>query len=163
MKSSGLTAVAGMGLNIFSSRSLLTLKDLGMTAAVLSPELTAAQISKITPHIKTVCFAYGRLPLMLTKNCPASFEGCKGCKGDRVLTDRKGVNFPIKCRMGYSELLGDRPIWLADRKDEFSVDAFLLYFTDESKDRIEKIITAYRNNASPDIPFTRGLYYRGVE
>lgn len=163
VKSSGLTAVAGMGLNIFSSRSLLTLKDMGMTASVLSPELTAAQISKITPHIKTVCFAYGRLPLMLTKNCPASFEGCKGCKGDRVLTDRKGVNFPIKCRMGYSELLGDRPIWLADRKNEFSVDAFLLCFTDESKDRIEKIINAYRNNATPDVPFTRGLYYRGVE
>ena len=163
VKASGLTAVAGMGLNIFSSPSLLTLKDMGMTAAVLSPELTATQISQITPHIKTVCFAYGRLPLMLTKNCPASFEGCNGCKGDRVLTDRKGVKFPVKCRMGYSELMGDRPIWIADRKKEFSVDAFLLYFTDESKEKIETIIEAYRNNAFPDMPFTRGLYYRGVE
>ena len=150
-------------MNIFSSRTLLTLKDTGFKGAVLSPELTASEINKIAPHTETVLFAYGRLPLMLTKNCPASFEGCKGCNKDRFLTDRKGIRFPIRCRMGYSELLCDRPVWLADRQKEFSVDAFLLYFTDESKERIAQIIKAYKNNTPADIPFTRGMYYRGVE
>ena len=162
-KKSGLTLIAGQGMNIFSSRTLLTLKDTGFKGAVLSPELTASEINKIVPHTETVLFAYGRLPLMLTKNCPASFEGCKNCNGDRFLTDRKGIRFPIRCRMGYSELLCDRPVWLADRQKEFSVDAFLLYFTDESKERIAQIIKAYKNNTPADIPFTRGMYYRGVE
>lgn len=162
-KKSELTLIAGQGINVFSSKTLITLKNMGIENAVLSPELTTSEINKISPHIETVCFAYGRLPLMLTKNCPASFEGCKGCNSDRFLTDRKNVQLPVKCRMGYSELLGDRPVWLADRLDEFSTDAFLLYFTDESKERIAQVIELYKNNSPADVSFTRGMYYRGVE
>ncbi len=162
-KKSGLTIIAGQGLNVFSSKTLLTLKNMGIESAVLSPELTASEINKISSHTETVLFAYGRLPLMLTKNCPASFEGCKGCNSDRFLTDRKNVQLPITCRMGYSELLGDRPIWLAKRQTEFYVNNFLLYFTDESKERIAQVIESYKNNSPADVPFTRGMYYRGVE
>ncbi len=162
-KKSGMSIIAGQGMNVFSSKTLLTLKDMGIESALLSPELTAAEINKIIPHSETVLFAYGRLPLMLTKNCPASFEGCKNCKGDRVLTDRKGIKLPVQCRMGYSELLCDRPVWLAERQNEFSVDAFLLYFTDESKERIAEVISSYKNSTPADITFTRGMYYRGVE
>lgn len=163
VRKTGLTAIFGNGLNIFSSYSLETAKELGADKAMLSPELTREQINKLSPVIDTVLFAYGRLPLMITKNCPCAFDGCKDCKGDRYVTDRKGVSFPVKCRSGYSELFGDRPIWLADRLREFSVNSFLLYFTDEDKERIEKVIMSYKNNSSPDTEFTRGMYYRGVE
>ena len=163
VKKAGLTAIFGNGLNIFSSHSLETAKELGANAAMLSPELTREQINKLSPFIDTVLFAYGRLPLMITKNCPCSFDGCKDCKGDRYITDRKGISFPVKCRSGYSELFGDRPVWLADRLKEFNVNSFLLYFTDEDKERIEKVIMSYKNQSSPDTEFTRGMYYRGVE
>ncbi|MEE0946968.1 MAG: U32 family peptidase [Acutalibacteraceae bacterium] len=163
VRKTSLSIFSGIGMNIFSSESLATLKELGVEWATLSPELYASQIQKIQPHIKTACFAYGRLPLMLTKNCPASFEGCKGCKGDRFLTDRKGIKFPVKCRMGYSELLNDRPIYIADRLGEFNVDSFILYFTDENASEIKNVINCYKNASPPPFTFTRGLYYRGVE
>ena len=159
----GLTAFAGAGLNIFSSHSLKTAQKLGFDFAVLSPELTKEQINSIVPFIPSAVFAYGRLPLMITKNCPASFNGCKDCNKSSSLTDRKGVSFPVKCRSGYSELFGDRPVWLADRLSEIKTDAYLLYFTDESKQRIGEVLNAYRNSEAADTEFTRGLYFRGVE
>lgn len=161
-KESGLEIFAGHRMNVFSSNTLEFFKDEGISGAVISPELTAIELSKISPVIKKICFAYGKLPLMLTKNCPVSLEGC-GCKGDRTVTDRMGVSFRVKCRMGYSELFADRPIWISDRLNEFSSDTFMLYFTDESKEIIEKVIKAYKTSACPLPPFTRGLYYRGVE
>ena len=160
---SGLAVFAGAGLNIYSSASFSAYKKLGIKGGVISPELTNADINACRPDMMKICFAYGRLPLMLFKNCPASLEGCKGCKKDRFLTDRKGINFPISCRMGYSELFADRPIWLADRKNEFNADVFLLSFTFEDKEETENVIESYINGEKCKTLFTRGLYYRGVE
>lgn len=161
--SSGLLVFAGVGLNIYSGASYNTFENLGFSGGVISPELTNTDINNCSPNITKICFAYGRLPLMLFKNCPASLEGCKGCKKDRFLTDRKGIRFPVLCRMGYSELLADRPIWLADRKNEFNTDVLLLSFTDETKEEIEEILSSYKNSDKCKNLFTRGLYYRGVE
>ncbi len=160
---SGLTAFAGMGMNIYSSASLSQTEDLSFIGAVISPELSVKHLNSISSKGTKICFAYGRLPLMLTKNCPASLNGCQGCKRDRFLTDRKGVKFPVACRMGYSELFADRPIWLADRKNEFNTDVFLLSFTFETKQEINDILNSYINGDTCKTSFTRGLYYRGVE
>ncbi|MBR2044359.1 MAG: U32 family peptidase [Clostridia bacterium] len=159
----GLTPIGGNGLNVFSSHTLSTLKSFGINTAVLSPELRAEQINRLNSEVKTVLFAYGRLPLMITRNCPAALSGCKDCKGDRVITDRMGISFPVKCRSGYSELFCDRPIWLGDRTDEFNVDALLLYFTFEEGNETERVIKAYKNGEKNSGEYTRGMYYRGVE
>ncbi len=163
VKEAGLTPIFGNALNIFSSHSIKTANNMGAEIFTLSPELTKDQINRLSYNGKSILLAYGRLPLMITKNCPVSFEGCKGCKGDRFITDRKGISFPVKCRSGYSEIFGDRPLWLADRTDEFNVDSLLLYFTLEEKDEINKVTDAYRNGQKPQSKFTRGMYYRGVE
>lgn len=163
VKNAELTPIAGNGLNIFSSYALKTVKTLGADTAVLSTELTKEQINSLVPLTERVLFAYGRLPLMITKNCPCSFGGCKDCKGDRFITDRKGVSFPVKCRSGFSELFGDRPVWLADRLTEFNANALLLYFTFEDREEIESVVNAYKNGGKPRGEFTRGMYYRGVE
>lgn len=163
VKSAGLTPIMGNGLNLFSSYSVKTAQALGGCSALLSPELTREQINSLCASVPTVLFAYGRLPLMITKNCPCSLSGCKDCSGNRFVTDRKGVSFHVKCRSGYSELFGDRPVWLADRQREFNADTFLLYFTDESKEQIEGIIASYKNGNVSNTEFTRGMYYRGVE
>ncbi len=160
---SGLTAFGGMGLNLYSCASFETAKAFSLSGGVVSPELTLNLLNGVNVDGTKICFAYGRLPLMLTKNCPASLNGCEGCKKDRFLTDRKGIKFPVSCRMGYSELFADRPIWLADKADELDADVLLLSFTFEEKQETDKILNAYIKGDSCKGSFTRGLYTRGVE
>ena len=38
----------------------------------------------------------------------------------------------------------------------------LLYFTNETPDRVKEVIKAYIDGLSPDTKHTRGLYYRGT-
>ena len=101
---------------------------------------------------------------MLFKNCPLKNGiSCKDCDKNGVITDRLGVEFPIRCRMGYSELLNSVPLWLADRKAELDgFDFIILYFTREDNKRAAQVINAYKNGLSPDTKHTRGLYYRGT-
>ena len=65
--------------------------------------------------------------------------------------------------MGYSELLNSVPIWLADRKEDFSaLDFAVLYFTQEDKDTVTRIISDYKLENTPSQKYTRGLFYRGT-
>ena len=69
----------------------------------------------------------------------------------------------MRCRMGYSELLNSVPVWLADRSEDLkAVDFAVLYFTGESQSRVLEVIKAYKNGASADTEYTRGLFYRGT-
>ena len=83
---------------------------------------------------------------MLFKNCPVkNGKTCEECKQNGSITDRKGIEFPIRCRMGYSELLNSVPLWLADKQNLFSaVDFQILYFTNESSAEVCKIISDYK-------------------
>lgn len=163
-KTSGLKIVADFGLNICNTRSAEVIADLGAEITVLSPELLLDNAVKIGASDSAV-IAYGRLPLMLTRNCPLkNGKSCADCGGHGRLTDRLGVEFPVRCRMGFSELLNSRPVWLADRTEDLrGIDYAILYFTDETPERVAKVIDSYRRAAAPDVPHTRGLYYRGVE
>ena len=162
VKETGLGLIAGCGLNLYSSYSLSAIEEMGFRRAVLSYEMTDTQIEKVKTSLDTVVLGYGRLPLMITKNCPVSFSGCKDCKKDRKITDRKGVSFPVRCRFSYSEIYGDRPVWLGDKLSLINSNV-LLYFTDESKERAEKVLDMYRKNEKADISFTRGMFFKGVE
>lgn len=56
----------------------------------MSFELKASQIEKLKKPIEIGFVAYGRLPLMLTANCPIRNDmGCKNCKG-KLLTAQAG-------------------------------------------------------------------------
>lgn len=53
---------------------------------------------------------------------------------------------------------------MADRMSEVkNADFVLLEFTTEDKEQISSVLKAYQNCSSPEIEFTRGLLYRGVE
>ncbi len=164
-KQTGLKTVSHFGYNIYNSASVSYHKEQGVLAAVLSPELLLSDAKNITAEIPTGIITYGRLPLMLTRNCPVKNGlSCGDCGREKTLVDRKNTQFPVKCQNGYSELLNSKVIWLADRKAELSgLDFQILYFTGETADRVDEVITAYKNGTSPDCDFTRGLYYRGVE
>ena len=156
---------AGFGMNIFNTQALSLLEEYGAQDALVSPELTLKQISALGGEIKRGVIAYGSLPLMLTRNCPVkTASDCSRCGGRSHLTDRMGIDFPVICSHGCSELLNSRPVYLADRLGEIrNADFILLYFTNETREECERIINAYKKANPPEGEFTRGLYYRGVE
>lgn len=164
-KKAGLSVTAGYGTNIFNSVSVESYSKLGIKEALLSPELTLTQIRNIGGKLPRGVFAYGRLPLMLTRNCPVkNVKTCGECKQTGSLTDRKNTVFTIDCSSEMSEILNSRPVYMADRLNEIrNVDFILLYFTDESKQEAQNIINRYISGNKPRGEFTRGLFYRGVE
>lgn len=153
------------GFNITNSSALNAVKKLGAADSVVSFELKASQISKLKKPLPVGVIAYGRLPLMLTVNCPVSqAAGCQNCSGR--LIDRTNREFPVKCskKLGYTELLNSDLLWLADKLEDFRGTSFFqLEFFDENSTRIRDIIEAYYGGfgKKPET-ITRGLYYRGV-
>lgn len=154
----GYTVFGDFGLNIFNSVSADMIEN-----PILSPELTASQINGINAKGKGF-IAYGNIPLMLTRNCPVKNSiGCEKCRKNGGLTDRKGVTFPVVCSpYPCVEILNSVPIYLAERMNEFSADFAHFYFSKESREQVEKIISLYENGAKAPFDYTRGLYYRGV-
>ncbi|MBO5912277.1 MAG: U32 family peptidase [Clostridia bacterium] len=159
-----LTPISGFSMNVFNSESISAVADMGAVASVLSFEMSMNDIFRLNGKLALGIISYGRLPLMLFRNCPnKNGGGCKNCNGYAELTDRKGVSFPVMCRGEFSEMFNSRPVWMFDRKSEFkNLDFEVLYFTDETKERCQEVLTAFRTNAKADVEFTRGLYYREV-
>lgn len=168
-KEAGLRVHGGFSLNLTNSAALEWYTAFGLSDAELSFELTVHQAAALGGALPRGLIAYGRVPLMLTRNCPAANgpQGCLQCKTPPVLTDRKGVQFPIRCTGACSEVVNSVPIWMADRLNEIrNMDFLTLRFTTESLDERERVLEAYQSgNAAPLPPgsFTRGLYYRGFQ
>ena len=160
----GFEIMADTGLNIFNSYSLKSAKELGISSVVVSSELLLENINSLACDIPKGLISYGKIPLMLFKNCPIKNGiNCEECNGRNTITDRKGIEFPIRCRMGYSELLNSVPIMLSDKQSLFSsVDFQILYFTNETKDELCKIISDYKKGNSCSGKYTRGLYFREI-
>ena len=162
-KRKGFEIFADTGLNCENNFTLSLLENYGVKYAVLSPELTLNEAINVKNDIQSGIIIYGNIPLMLFKNCPIkNGTDCKNCDKKAVLTDRMGIKFPVRCRMGYSEMLNSVPIWLADRKNELDFDFGVLYFTGESKERVSDVISSYKKGNPPDVKHTRGLYFRGT-
>lgn len=165
IQKAGLKANAFLGSNVFNSLTVRELENIGINRILLSPELTLSQAQAIGGKAPRGIFAYGRLPLMLTRNCPQkNGKSCADCKQTGKLIDRKGIVFPIDCRSGCSEILNSVPVYMADRLGEIrNMDFILLYFTDENKEKTSLVIQDYIKGGKPHGAFTRGLLYRGVE
>ena len=161
----GLEAIGGIGLNVYNTETAAVLAERKVNTITLSAELSLNEIIKMPIAANKGIFAYGRLPLMLTRNCPAANgRSCAECDKKAVLTDRKQLDFPIMCRAGFSEILNSKPIYLGDRMKELEgLDFIMLYFTDESPKAVESIINAYKKGTrAHGDGFTRGLYFRST-
>ena len=161
----GFELHAGYSFNLCNSAALDEVKKLGAKDCTVSFELKASQIEKLKKPIEIGFVAYGRLPLMLTANCPIRNDmGCKNCKGK--LFDRTGREFPVRCPKGRdcAEILNSDILYLADKLTDFdNADYMELHFYEENAHRINEIIKAYsgERGAKPENA-TNGLYYRGV-
>ncbi len=165
LREAELAPVAFFGSNVFNTLSLAELEARGAVSALLSPELTLRQAQTLGGAIPRGVLAYGRVPLMLTRNCPQrNGKDCDSCARTGRLTDRMGETFPIECRSGCAEILNSRPVYLLDKQAQFrNIDFLLLYFTTESREECRRILSAVRTAAPPVGDFTRGLAFRGVE
>lgn len=157
-KDMGFEVFGDFGLNIFNSESAQMIDN-----PILSFELTLEQANKINAE-NTGIIAYGRVPLMLTRNCPVkSSIGCYECNAQGKLTDRKGYEFPVICSdYPCVELLNCVPIYMLDRMDEIKTDFAHFCFSTETEEEVEKIISLYENRAKAPFNYTRGLYQRGT-
>lgn len=172
----GLIPVGGFGLNLCNVETAAQLAKWGTAAAVLSVELTFHQMAfHSRMEVPAGLFAYGRLPLMLARNCPLREIGkmdrkgltpCSVCGRQGGLVDRKGIRFPVRCEEpdGCVEVLNSAPIYLADQLNRLPpVDFFLLHFSDEAPEEAVRIAGAYRRGGPAQEGITRGLYRRGVQ
>lgn len=156
----------GFGLNIMNTSAVEWAESAGIMDIEVSFELTLEQIKRLGGKIPVGIVSMGRLPLMLTRNCPAQNDGkgCKSCKNAPVLRDRKNIEFPMKCYGSCTEILNSVPVVLSDRKNEIcGVDFEVLRFSVENSVEIGENLQVFNNEKSLKSGFTRGLYYRGVE
>lgn len=163
-RKAGLPFAGGFGMNIFNSVSLDEMQTLGAKDCLLSCEVSLSQAAHMGGEMPRGIMTYGRIPLMLTRNCPVKNKlTCAECGKNSVLVDRMGVEFPVRCKNGCSYILNSRPLWLADKQSDIrNCDFALLYFTTETKTEAAEVISDYLCEKSAKGEFTRGLYYKSV-
>lgn len=164
----GFTLHGDFGLGVLNSRTLYQLLHRGLSSATVSFELSFPQIRALEKPLPTGALLYGRLPLMLFRNClfQSHLDRC-GCQNGLSLKDRRRESFPILREFGCRNLLlNGKPLYLADKREDWSQLGLWegrLFFTTETSEDCVRIFRGYRAGEAPPVAFTRGLYYRGVE
>lgn len=165
-REAGLRIIGDYGLNIINSPAAQQAAALGCDEITLSFECERNAARNIHSPIPIGVIAYGRLPLMLLRNCPGkTAAGCGDCRGINHITDRRGEDFPLQCQnRQYTHLLNPRPLFLSDRLPEWDFCDFLtLRFTTETPAECDEVLKMYQTGAAPAGSFTRGLYYRTLK
>ena len=156
-KEEGFAIAGDYSLNIVNEIALAEYRKIGLAEATLGPEIHQQAARRLGAGIAWGMLAYGRLPLMLTRNPPA------GKKAATQLLDRKGATFPVVRAGGGFELLNSVPLNLSDRLADWpEAHFFTLYFTLESAAECQRVLQAFREQAAPEGAFTRGMYYRKI-
>ena len=154
----GLKLHGSFTLNVYNSYSAEYLRGLGLEDCVFSVEATLGQLNAVRTSLPLGAVIYGRLPLMLTRNCPIRNEvGCVKCT--RKLIDRTGRELPVVCNKDFSEILNADKLYMADRLGEINNIAFgVIYLAEEDGEGTKAALTGRK----PQGNITRGLYYRGI-
>lgn len=157
-KKLGFRLHGNFSLNVFNSFSAKYLQNLGVEDFIFSIEATSAQFKTLCTDISVGAVIYGRLPLMLTRNCPIKNEiGCNNCTG--YITDRTARKLPVACSGDYTEILNSDILYMADKISEFSgINFAVVMLYDEDAEQTKAVLSGKK----PTENITRGLYYRGV-
>ncbi|WP_407383867.1 DUF3656 domain-containing protein [Ruminococcus sp.] len=157
-KQLGFTVHAGFGMNIANSYTLRWAKDYGIATAQLSVELEQRQIEEIKKCIPVGVIRYGYLPLMITRNAPAS------CNQDGFLQDRKNERFPVILREGYAEIMNCVPLYLPEEDYPLGGAVFsdFLFTVENSVENMKNTLRKIRDHQDFE-RITHGLTRRGVK
>ena len=163
----GAVIHGSFSLNITNTESLKAFENMGVAEAELSYELTLDECKAVGGSIKRGVMIYGRQALMLVRNCPIAPGGCRGCKEDEYITDRKNTKFPVLCQKGKTftsiQIFNSVPLSLSDRlKEVRNMDYGILRFTVENSVEIGEILGTFIRQENPCYDYTRGLFYRGI-
>jgi putative protease len=162
----GLRIFGDWGLNILNSRAMAASRAWGVEDLTLSFEANLRQAVSLNGGIPFGVIAYGHLPLMTFRACPAQGpKGCGGCQGRAVLRDRLGKEFPVLChRRQYSQLLNSLPLYLGDKQDSLrGLDHATLRFTVEDPGRCARIMELWLEGSPLREERTNGLYFRDLK
>ena len=159
IKEAGLIPAGGAHLNLTNRVALAETEALGCADNTLSFELNFGDIAALRGAGKTGYIAYGHLPLMRLRSCPARSEkGCEDCKGSAVLTDRKNETFRLLCSgRRFSTLYNPVPLFTGGMKEPVC-DFRTLYFTYETKETCIAVAKAYLAGERLAVPVTAGMY-----
>lgn len=155
----GFEVGGGFGLNITNSEALEEYCAMGLSDAIVSIELPAKQIAALRGELPRGIIAYGHLPLMRFRCCPAKKSaGCGGCDGRPEIRDRYGESFGIVCsQKRYMSLLNPVPLDIAD-KYVGGEDFRVLYFNSETRSECGKIISRFEKGEKAEGKHT-GMYF----
>ena len=167
----GMRLHGDFGLNLYNSQAMAVARELELSSATISFEMTLPQIRDLSKAVPTELIAYGRLPLMVTEHCLIKNRTgeCTCHIAPMKLIDKTGAEFPVikdgnSCR---SVLLNGKKLSWLDRQSDLNrlgLWAIRLNFTTENPREVDRCLADYLD-PQPFDPgaCTRGLYLRGVE
>lgn len=162
----GFSVHGGFGLNITNTYALNFFESQGLEDAELSIEMSKEQINHLGGELKRGIMVYGKIPLMLTRNCPGKSAGldCKTCKKTLKIRDRKSEDFEVFCDGTTCEILNCKILTLIDKLSTmFSTDVnYYHFYVDNSVETVENL-EEFKKKAMLTVRKTNGLYSRGVK
>lgn len=161
------TIVGNIGLNVFNSYTISTLKKLGISRVTLSPEVDKKTLQTLTETspIPTEFIVYGNLPLMNTGYCLLGstnqcYSSCGAkCKSDSKLYLKDRLNMKFRVITDSSQTLTtifNSKITSIDYSD-IATQFIRISVIDENIETINNIIKHVKNN----IPFSGNEYTKG--
>ena len=164
----GMQLRAGEEMQLFNGYALENLARAGFRSAVLSDQLSFAQISAMPKPLPTEAVIYGRRLAMVTENCliKASAGRC-ACSTPGQMADSRGGVWPVLKEFGCrNAVYGSKKLFLADRSEDYGrcgLWAVQLSFTTESPRECLEVARSYMEGSGyrPN-GLTRGEYYKGV-
>ena len=159
IREAGLIPSGGAHLNITNRLALTEYEALGCADNTLSFELSFGDMANLHGSGKTGFLAYGHMPLMRFRACPARDDkGCGECKGSAAVTDRKNETFRLLCAgRRFSTLYNPVPLYTLGLREP-DCDFHTLYFTYESKEECIAVARAYLAGQKLPGPVTAGMY-----
>ncbi len=163
--------IANYNMNIYNNYTISELKKLGISSAIISPEIDKLTINAVNHIVLIEAIVYGSIPVMTTNYCLLSksnncLQTCKNnCSNGKkyYLKDRMNLKFRIipdsfsrtttiynSKKISYSSI-------------ELNVDSIRLDFMDENIEEMNNIIEdALKGNIQEGQDYTNGNYNRLV-
>ncbi|MBE6674852.1 MAG: U32 family peptidase [Ruminococcaceae bacterium] len=152
VKALGFEIMADYRFNVFNTYTLEYLLSLGFERAVISPELSLAQLRDFYGHS---VIAYGKLPVMTTHKCVIKDTfGCDKCKG--YIKDRQGAQLFVEGIYGHRNIIYNSvPIYMADKLADIAPYSHHFIFSDETQAKAYEVIEAYKKGLPTNLGMKR--------